>query len=318
MLSLKASRADNFYYNNVEDEKSKKKKEEIKKKKKKDYSEIKFEIPYTIICTKCDTYIYKGERFNSERRKVGYYISTYFYSFSIFCKNCFNKIIIETNPKNCSYDIIEGAKKKDENYKNIFTQKGINNINTIDLNEIKKKKVNPFLLLEKKAIQNKNALLYCNKGENNILSESEKDSLDKEKNETNEKKEEIYFTQEKKNQGKEYTQENFNFLSSDEDINDVIKENYKRNNILQNDFICNSNLRKQLREIKNDKIRKREEYKKKNIFIDIVRDPYEDERVKKYILLNEKYKKNIKVKKKFLKNHLITKRSSIFDKKYLR
>ncbi|CRH02751.1 conserved Plasmodium protein, unknown function [Plasmodium relictum] len=317
MLSLKASRADNFYYGSVEDEKSKKKKEkEIKKQNKKDYCEIKFEIPYTIICTKCDTYIYKGERFNSERRKAGYYISTCFYSFSIFCKYCFNKIIIETNPKNCSYDIIEGARKKNENYKNILTQKGKNNINTIDLNDIKKKRVNPFMLLEKKALQNKNVLLYHSKEENNILIGSEEDSLEKEKKCETEENKEINFLQEK-NQEKEDKQEHLDFLSSDEDINNVIKENYKRNNMLQNDFICNSNLRKQLREIKNDKIRQKEEYKKKNIFIDIISDPYEDKKLKKYILLNEKYKKNIKAKKKFLKNHLITK-NSIFDKKYLK
>lgn len=81
MLSLKASRADNFYYGSVEDEDLKKKKEkEFKKINKKDYNTIKFEIPYTIICKNCNIYIYKGERFNSERRKAGYYLSTSFYS----------------------------------------------------------------------------------------------------------------------------------------------------------------------------------------------------------------------------------------------
>ncbi|SCP03607.1 conserved Plasmodium protein, unknown function [Plasmodium malariae] len=368
MLSLKASRADNFYYGSVEDERSKKKKEkEIKKNNRKDYNEIKFEIPYTIICTKCKIYIYKGERFNSERRKAGYYLSTCFYSFSIFCKNCSNKIIIETNPKNCSYDIIEGARKKIEHFENVLTEGAKNNFNTIDFEQNKKKKGNPFLLLEINALQKKQLPVHFQKeqshfvhsdgADNNLLEEkkgrkgksqkcdagedkadedkADEDKADEDKadenkadeNKADENKADENKTYENKSDdkipsceanGKDCIQDEVD-LSTDEDINDIIKENYKRNHMLKNDFVCNSNLRKQLRDIKKDKIKIREEYKKKNIFIDIVNDPYEDLKIEKFILFTKKHRSSIKAKSKYARNTLIKKKKrSIFDKKYLK
>ncbi|SBT81003.1 conserved Plasmodium protein, unknown function [Plasmodium malariae] len=352
MLSLKASRADNFYYGSVEDERSKKKKEkEIKKNNRKDYNEIKFEIPYTIICTKCKIYIYKGERFNSERRKAGYYLSTCFYSFSIFCKNCSNKIIIETNPKNCSYDIIEGARKKIEHFENVLTEGAKNNFNTIDFEQNKKKKGNPFLLLEINALQKKQLPVHFQKeqshfvhsdgADNNLLEDkadedkadedkADEDKADEDKadeNKADEDKADENKTYENKSDdkipsceanGKDCIQDEV-VLSTDEDINDIIKENYKRNHMLKNDFVCNSNLRKQLRDIKKDKIKIREEYKKKNIFIDIVNDPYEDLKIEKFILFTKKHRSSVKAKSKYARNSLIKKKKrSIFDKKYLK
>ncbi|SOV23867.1 conserved protein, unknown function [Plasmodium sp. DRC-Itaito] len=376
MLSLKASRADNFYYGSIEDEKDKKKKEKKERRlNRKDYDDIKFEIPYTIICIKCNKYIYKGERFKSERRKIGFYINSTCYSFCIFCKSCLNKIIFETNPQNCSYDIKEGARQKNEKYENILTHKGKKNINSINFEENKKKKINPFLLLEQNVIQHKKkALSDCSIFEN----------YNQYKHITNNNKEEHFFQEKKENHQKcdqkcdqkgdqEYDQkcdhdkipvenetypllqhnnniltlkkknpeqrdnnsiesnDKFNSISpqkndddsnasyTDEDMNDVIKNNYKRNNILKHDFSCNSNLRKQLRNIKKEDIKKKEQCKKKNIFIDILNDPLEDLKVKHFALLKDKYKKNIIDKNKTLKNNLIKKKkNSIFDKRYLK
>lgn len=284
MLSLKASRADNFYYGSVEDEDLKKKKEkEFKKINKKDYNTIKFEIPYTIICKNCNIYIYKGERFNSERRKAGYYLSTSFYSFSIFCKKCQNKIVIETNPQKCSYDIIEGGRKKNEEYENILTEGGINNINYVDFEQNKKKKTNPFMILEINALNKKKqneSEEYFENGENNEVLPKGNKPIEKPINDT----------------------------QLDEDINNVIKETYKRNVMLKNDFNCNQTLRKQLRDIKNEKIQKRKENIEKNIFINILKDPCEDLKIKKFLHMKEKYKKTINEKTKLAKNNLIKKK----------
>ncbi|SBT49882.1 conserved Plasmodium protein, unknown function [Plasmodium ovale wallikeri] len=319
MLSLKASRADNFYYGSVDDELVKKKKEKEKKKlTKKDYSEIKFEIPYTIICLKCNVYIYKGERFKSERRTAGYYLSTCFYSFSIFCKKCTNKIVIETNPQNCSYDIIEGAKKKNEDYKNILTEGGKNNINTINFELNKKKRGDPFLLLEINALQ-KNRHLPLQPEGNPPVGRGNLRREKRSKGEQAGKAEEAANAKEPAEEkagaeaeaGAETETEtetdepdesdgasslHDHLGQSDEDMNEVIRQNYRRNSILKSDFTCNSNLRKQFRDIKKDKIKTKEENKKKNIFIDIVNDPYEDLKIKNFLLVSEKYKKTMKEK----------------------
>ncbi|SBS98463.1 conserved protein, unknown function [Plasmodium ovale] len=338
MLSLKASRADNFYYGSVDDELVKKKKEKEKKKlTKKDYSEIKFEIPYTIICLKCNVYIYKGERFNSERRTAGYYLSTCFYSFTIFCKKCINKIVIETNPQKCSYDIIEGAKKKNEDFKNILTEGGKNNINTINFELNKKKRGDPFLLLEINALQ-KNRHLPLQPEDNppvgrgNLRREkrSKGEQADKaeearkarKEEEAEEAAEEVVEAESETDEPDESdgaSSPHSHLDQSDEDMNEVIRQNYRRNSMLKSDFTCNSNLRKQFRDIKKDKIKTKEENKKKNIFIDIVNDPYEDLKIKNFLLVSEKYKKTMKEKSKFAKKSLIKKRkNSIFDRKYLK
>ncbi|GAB69152.1 hypothetical protein PCYB_145800 [Plasmodium cynomolgi strain B] len=319
MLSLKASRADNFYYGSVEDERIKKKKQKEEKKRnkiKKDYSEIKFEVPYTIICTKCKAYVYKGERFNSERRQIGFYLSTPFYSFTFTCKKCLNIIAFETNPKDCSYDVIQGARKKNEQFENVLTEQGRNNVNSIDF-EKNKKKTNPFLLLEVEALRRKGR-----SGEEATHGSE-------------------LHNEDHSNEDDSQNEEHIN-------INDVIKENYRRNHIMKNDFFCNSNLRKQLRDMKKEKIQQLEERKRKNIFIDIVEggDPLEEVVVKEYVRFGEKFRrgrgaqaegtqaggvrlsdhrskdrqgKDPPIKRKLAKSSLIKKKkSSIFDQKYLK
>ncbi|ANQ10890.1 Uncharacterized protein PCOAH_00053540 [Plasmodium coatneyi] len=341
MLSLKASRADNFYYGSVEDERIKKKKEEEKKKKnKKDYSEIKFEVPYTIICTKCKAYVYKGERFNSERRQVGFYLSTPFYSFTFTCKKCPNVIAFETNPKDCSYDVIQGARKKNEQFENVLTEQGRNNVNSIDFEKNKKKKTNPFLLLEVEALRKKG-----HQGEQATQPGGKEDSHWVEKPLGSVEASQDELPDDDSSGGELPDEERSNEEDdppSEEHMNDVIKQNYRRNHILKNDFSCNSNLRKQLRDIKRDKIQQLQERKRKNIFIDIVEgDPLEEVLVKRYVRYGEKFKrrrgtqaegvhandhhskdrpgKDPPIKRKLAKSNLIKKKkSSIFDQKYLR
>lgn len=321
MLSLKASRADNFYYGTVEEEQAKeKKKKHDKKKNPKQFDEIKFETPFTIICKKCEKYIYKGVRFKSQRKRAGYYLNTPFYSFTIFCPGCSNQIIIETNPKDCSYDIIEGARKKCEEYKNVFTEKGKGNVDGIDLEEVKQNRTNPFLLLEKRALERKK--------------EEEKKKEKKVDNTIKEKGEDIYL-QNKENDASVETKQNLLSNSEqeenqtsgreserytseeEEDLEEVIKKQYLRNKILKDDFRCNRNLRNQLRNLKKEKIQQLKENKKNNIFIKLLQDPYEDEK-EKYKSLHNKCKSKIKMQTNFIKNKLLVKKSSIFDKKYVK
>ncbi|CTQ41456.1 Family of unknown function (DUF572) [Babesia microti strain RI] len=130
MSTLKAARADNFYYApDTENPPERKIKRNPKPKNhftnilaptssiysesaRPDGSLIRFEMPFKIICTKCNEYIAKGVRFNAKRREIGMHYTTVIYSFTIYCKSCTNPIVIETDPENTEYVVKIGARRK--------------------------------------------------------------------------------------------------------------------------------------------------------------------------------------------------------------
>ncbi len=72
---------------------------------------IRFEVPFHIICTKCNEMIAKGERFNADKKSIGAYHSTKIWEFRMrhHCGSC---IVIVTDPKNSKYLVVEGAREK--------------------------------------------------------------------------------------------------------------------------------------------------------------------------------------------------------------
>ncbi|QSZ36315.1 hypothetical protein DSL72_007441 [Monilinia vaccinii-corymbosi] len=76
---------------------------------------VRFEMPYPIWCTHCPkpTIIGQGVRFNAEKKKTGYYLSTPIFSFRMKHITCGGWIEIRTDPKNTAYVISEGARKRD-------------------------------------------------------------------------------------------------------------------------------------------------------------------------------------------------------------
>lgn len=75
---------------------------------------VRFECPFDISCLKCEKTIAQGVRFNAAKKKVGNYYTTPIWSFRIKCANCANWLEIRTNPKNTTYDVVEGGKKRFE------------------------------------------------------------------------------------------------------------------------------------------------------------------------------------------------------------
>ncbi|KAF5101557.1 hypothetical protein D0Z00_000832 [Geotrichum galactomycetum] len=72
---------------------------------------VRFECPFDISCLKCEKTIAQGVRFNASKKKVGNYYTTPIWSFRMKCANCANWLEIRTNPKDTTYDVVEGAKK---------------------------------------------------------------------------------------------------------------------------------------------------------------------------------------------------------------
>lgn len=118
MSSLAAARADNFYYPQGWEPKH----GSINKfnnsnplgnrVKPNGVLVVRFEIPFHCWCLHCNLHIGKGVRFNAKKKKVGYYHSTIIYEFSMNCTKCKNEMIIQTNPKDRTYDMKSGIKMK--------------------------------------------------------------------------------------------------------------------------------------------------------------------------------------------------------------
>ncbi|GER31923.1 coiled-coil domain-containing protein [Striga asiatica] len=124
MSSLAAARADNFYYppewepkkgglNKFQGQHALR---ERARKIDQGILIIRFEMPFNIWCGGCESMIGKGVRFNAEKKQVGNYYSTKIWSFTMKSACCRHEIVIHTDPQNCEYVIISGARKKVEEY----------------------------------------------------------------------------------------------------------------------------------------------------------------------------------------------------------
>lgn len=151
MSSLAAARADNFYYppewdpsqgslNTFHGQHALR---ERAKKIDQGILIIRFEMPFNIWCEGCESMIAKGVRFNAEKKQVGNYYSTKIWAFTMKSACCKHEIVIQTDPKNCEYVIIKGARRKIEEY-------DAEDAETLELpaNEERSKLVDPFYRLE--------------------------------------------------------------------------------------------------------------------------------------------------------------------------
>ncbi|TGZ70168.1 hypothetical protein CRM22_003341 [Opisthorchis felineus] len=73
---------------------------------------IRFEMPFNCWCLTCKNPIGMGVRYNAEKTKVGMYHSTPIYKFTMPCHLCAGTIVMQTDPKNFTYIILEGARRK--------------------------------------------------------------------------------------------------------------------------------------------------------------------------------------------------------------
>lgn len=73
---------------------------------------VRFEMPFNIICLKCDNFIAMGVRYNADKTRTGNYYTTPIYKFSMKCHLCDNYFEIETDPSKFDYKIISGAKRQ--------------------------------------------------------------------------------------------------------------------------------------------------------------------------------------------------------------
>ncbi|KAI1177778.1 CWC16 protein [Nemania sp. FL0916] len=77
---------------------------------------VRLDVPFSMRCTTCGDYIYKGRRFNARKETPvdEKYLGIQIYRFYIRCPQCAAEISFRTDPKSSGYTCERGAKRNTE------------------------------------------------------------------------------------------------------------------------------------------------------------------------------------------------------------
>ena len=72
---------------------------------------VRLMAPFTMRCTTCGNYVYKGTKFNARKETVlnEKYLGLPIFRFYIRCPQCLSEITFKTDPKNADYKVDHGA-----------------------------------------------------------------------------------------------------------------------------------------------------------------------------------------------------------------
>ncbi|EEY68868.1 uncharacterized protein PITG_18960 [Phytophthora infestans T30-4] len=69
---------------------------------------VRFEMPFSVWCTHCDSHIGRGVRFNARKKRVGNYFSSAVWEFRMSCASCSGEMVIKTDPQERGYEMVSG------------------------------------------------------------------------------------------------------------------------------------------------------------------------------------------------------------------
>lgn len=82
---------------------------------------VRMMLPFSIQCSTCQTFLYRGRKFNSKKEAMkgpaGKYLGIQRWRFYIKCTHCSRPITFSTDPKNADYEMETGATRNYEVYK---------------------------------------------------------------------------------------------------------------------------------------------------------------------------------------------------------
>lgn len=85
---------------------------------------VRLMAPFSMKCTNCGEYIYKGRKFNARKQTLEErYLSIPIYRFYIRCTRCSGEITFRTDPKNMDYECEKGAKRNFEPWRDSKDEK---------------------------------------------------------------------------------------------------------------------------------------------------------------------------------------------------
>lgn len=84
------------------------------------FQTVRIMAPFSMKCTTCGEFIYKGRKFNSrkETNTEERYLSIQIFRLHIKCTRCSAEIILRTDPKNNDYAMVKGAVRNMEPWRN--------------------------------------------------------------------------------------------------------------------------------------------------------------------------------------------------------
>ncbi|MCJ1369957.1 hypothetical protein MMC20_001169 [Loxospora ochrophaea] len=117
---------------------------------------VRLMAPFSMKCTSCGEYIYKGRKFNARKETTDerYYSITIF-RFYIRCTRCSREITFKTDPKNMDYTCEKGAKRNFEPWRDAKGDAEENEEERLDRLEREEEERNAMAELETKTLDAK-------------------------------------------------------------------------------------------------------------------------------------------------------------------
>ncbi|GKY91744.1 hypothetical protein MPSEU_000146100 [Mayamaea pseudoterrestris] len=82
---------------------------------------VRMMLPFSVQCSNCSEFLYRGRKFNSKKERMGgpdgVYLGITRWRFYIKCTQCARPLTFLTDPKNCDYEMESGGTRNYEVYK---------------------------------------------------------------------------------------------------------------------------------------------------------------------------------------------------------
>jgi hypothetical protein len=110
--------------------------------------------PFSMKCTACGEYIYKGRKFNARKETTDEkYLKIQIFRFYIRCTRCSAEITFKTDPKNMDYTCERGAKRNTEPWRDTAKMEEVNETDEERLDRLEREEAEENELQERNAME---------------------------------------------------------------------------------------------------------------------------------------------------------------------
>ena len=115
---------------------------------------VRLMAPFSMKCTACGEYIYKGRKFNARKETTDEkYLKIQIYRFYIRCTRCSGEITFKTDPKNMDYTCERGAKRNFEPWRDASKMGEVNETDEERLDRLEREEAEEEELKERNAME---------------------------------------------------------------------------------------------------------------------------------------------------------------------
>ncbi|KAF3932781.1 hypothetical protein ABW19_dt0207331 [Dactylella cylindrospora] len=119
---------------------------------------VRLMAPFSMRCTSCGEYIYKGRKFNARKEHTDEkYYTISIYRFYIRCTRCSSEIVFKTDPQNMDYECEKGAVRNFEPWrdKQAIEETEEERLNRLEEQIVEEEEENAMARLETKTLDSK-------------------------------------------------------------------------------------------------------------------------------------------------------------------